>query len=741
MPRNRLQSVLPALLLMLLGSAPVQARPDQTDKFAGPSSPDPATLLDVRTDPARSRKLIPASARRYAHAKRLLGQGKPAQALKALRGSRGDLLADREALLKGDALLALGSKAQAKKAYLRALQNAQIKSVAIGAARGLVNVLGQLGEREQQLLYVDALLAERGIPRRPSLVFQRAQVLNALGRDEDAASAYWRILLDFPKASVAKLAKKKLARLRAKGVETPATNDRLELARIRNLISSSAYAEAQRAMDALAKKSRRLREDIELERAHIFRRRRLKSQERRVLKGLLKTGLSGRTEAKVLARLGRLAMSRDDDQTAIAYFDRLREKYPSDRETVEGQYLAGWIPYNAGNYEEATRRMLEFADEHPRSKRRTEALWYAGWAAYLAKRDGRARRSFEQLLEEHPNSSLAPHARYWIGRIRQRNNELDKAKQEYREVLKRAPLSYYGFWSMERLAELGEKTVLTPPPPVPPPARIRRVVEMLGPSRPILIDRAVALHAADMKNEALEELSASARYLRRGRDTRGRTMVADLLHRLGAHNLAFRVAILIAQDGGDLVSGEPYAWRAWRHAYPRAFEQDVVSASERHHVDDEFILSIMRTESHFRPWVRSRVGARGLMQLMPKTAARIGRIAKGGRSHAARYKLPPSNIWLGTWYLGNLLERYGNNLGMAAGAYNAGPSAMDEWVAKFQGMPFDEFVERIPYRETRRYTRRVLETYMVYRLLKGEKPIELATVVKPIEPPEGSVRF
>lgn len=740
MPRRR-PHLLPTTLLILIGSAPAQARPNQTDKTSAPASVDPARVLDVQTLPARSKKLIPASARRYAHAKRLLGQGKPAQALEALKGSKGDLLADREALLRGDALLALGSKKQAKQAYLRALEKAQIKSVSIGAARGLVNVLGQLDERDLQLLYLDALLAERGIPRRPSLVYQRAQVLDALGRRDEAASAYWRILLDFPKASVASHASRALERLKRKGVDIPATNARLELARIRNLVSSSAYRDAERAMEALANKVPALREEIELERAHMYRRRRLKGEERRVLEGLLKGGLSGRTEAKVLARLGRLAMSRDEDDKAIAYFDRLREKYPADRETVEAQYLAGWIPYNAGNYDEATRRMLEFADEHPRSKRRTEALWFAGWSAYLAKKDGRARRSFEQLLEEHPESSLAPHARYWIGRIHHRNKALDRAKQEYREVLKLAPLSYYGFWSMERLAELGEETVLTPPPPVAPPARIRRVVEMLGSSRPILIDRAIALHAADMKNEALEELSASARYLRRGRDYRGRTMVADLLHRLGAHNLAFRVAILIAQDGGDLVSGEPYAWRAWRHAYPRAFETDVLSASKQHEVDDELILSIMRTESHFRPWVRSRVGARGLMQLMPNTAKRIGRIAKGGRSHAARYKNPRSNVWLGTWYLGNLLERYDANLGMAAGAYNAGPSAMDDWVKRFQGMPFDEFVERIPYRETRRYTRRVLETYMVYRLLKGEKPFKLANVVKAIDPPEGSVRF
>jgi soluble lytic murein transglycosylase len=720
-PVSRHVSLSFATCLALVASH-ADARPSHADQSTQKDAIDPAKLLDPVTAPAGSTSLLPLSARRYGQAKKLLARGKPSQALAALKGSRAQLLQDREALLRGDALLALGNKQQAKEAYLAALTTAQIKSVAIGAVRGLIDVLGQTGERDQQLVYLDALLAQSNVPRRANLLLQKAELLNALERKDEAAAICWRMFLDFPSAPATRKAMQLLERLKQKGIKTPSTPFNLELLRIKNLIASSSFNEADRAMNALLKKAPGLAVEIELERAEIHKKKREKGLEQQVLERLIvQKKVSGAVEAKLLSRLGRIAMSRDENEQALDYFDRLRAKFPSDRDAIEGQYLAGWILYDGGDFDASSRRMLEFAEEHPRASRRTEALWFAGWASYLAKQDGAARRAFTQLLEDHPGSSLGPQVHYWLGRIDQRANDLDKAREEYREVLKLAPLSYYGFWAMERLRQLGEETVLTPPPPEAPPASIAKVVELLGGSRPVLIDRAVALHAAGLQSEALEELTASASYLRQGRDTKGRTMVADLLHRLGAHHLAFRIAMGIAADGADLVSGAPWAWRAWRHAYPRAFEQEVAGASKAHQVDDELILSIMRTESHFRPAVTSFAGARGLMQLMPATAEQIGRRAKGAKVHSARFREPRSNVWLGTWYLGSLLARYGNNVGMAAGAYNAGPGAMDSWVEAHQGLPMDEFVERIPYRETRRYVRRVVETYLVYQRLAGKQ--------------------
>ncbi len=690
----------------------------------------PEALLNIRPKTAGLRAPLGGDGRPYAQARKALARGRPGDALKALKRSKTSLLEDREALLKADALLALGDRSGAQKAYLLALEKAQLPAVGTAAARGLVNVLGQRNSHTERLGYLDALLGRKDLWRPEELLYQKALSHKALKQYDEAAKTAFKLLQNHPTSRSADAAEALLAALKKRGAKVPAITSSSELRRISKLIRGRAFAQAERAMEALQKRSPKLATSIQLKRAELYQKRRKRAEEEALLLKLKDKKLGKRSLAKIYSRLGRLAMARDDDPGAIANFDRLKAVAPKTLEAINGEYLAGWIPYNAGNYAEATKRMLAFADAHKKTKKRDEALWYAGWAAYLGKKDGLSRRALEQLIEEHPNSSLVPHAHYWLGRIRQRGSNLAQAKVEYREVLKSAPLSYYGFWASTRLEQLGEKIVLDAPPPKPAPASLRTTVRRLGLERPILIDRAIVLYRAGLGNLAQQELTAAARYFRSIRDGKGRTMVADMLKQLGAHNLAFRIALTITQDGSDLITGEPYAWRAWRHAYPLAFEKEVQSASKTHEVDEHLILSIMRTESHFRPWVRSRVGARGLMQLMPKTARRIGRKVKKGRYHAARYKNPASNVWLGTWYLSSLLERYESQLPAAAGAYNAGPRAMDGWLRAFGTLPLDEFVERIPYRETRRYVRRVLETYMVYRRLNGKPMPNLLAKLK-----------
>lgn len=702
---------------------------------------DPASLIAYSHRTADRVTPLPGTARFYAEAKALMAKGEPAAALKHIKGQSGGLLEDRMALLRGDAWLALGDKAKAKGAYLEAIGGAQAESVALLAARGLVDVHAQLKDPEGQLAYVDALLTVRKIARRSRLMLTRAQVLRALGRHEEAAAQAWVVLLDYPTGQVAKDAELLLQNLKKRGVKLPASTTRIELARIRNLIRSRAWGPAEKAIEALEKSQPSLRRALLMKRAELYERRRFRDDERVVLAKLYEEGLTEDDGPAILFRMGRLAMSADQDAQALAYFDELKTKYPNASERDQGEYLAAWIPYNSGDYATSVRRMLAFATDNPRSEKRTEALWYAGWAAYLGKDFGRSRSAFEQLIQDHPTSSLGPHARYWIGRIRQQSDEEDLAKQSYREVLKEAPLSYYGFWAAARLQELGESTVLTAPPPSAPPASMREVLARLGPGRPTNLDRAVMLHAADLDEESLDELSEAERFLRRVRDVEGQTMVADMLSQLGAHHMAFRTAARITADGGALETGEPWAWRAWRHAYPSAYDRAVKVAEQAHDLDGQLVLSIMRTESHYRPWVRSPAGARGLMQLMPNTAKAIGRQAEGGRAHAARFKNPDSNIWLGAWYLKKLMGRFDNQLPAAIGAYNAGPRAMDRWLEDFAGRPMDEFVERIPYRETRRYVRRVLETLMVYRRLYGGAAPTLITPVHGVRPDPDAVSF
>ena len=152
-------------------------------------------------------------------------------------------------------------------------------------------------------------------------------------------------------------------------------------------------------------------------------------------------------------------------------------------------------------------------------------------------------------------------------------------------------------------------------------------------------------------------------------------------------------------------------------SFPPFHAQAVTEAAAAFRVPPELAMAIMLTESNFSTLAVSRVGARGLMQLMPATALNIARITDYPDFHPSRLNEAGPNIAMGMWYLGKLLERFQGNMALAAAAYNAGPQAVSVWLEKHGGLPLEQFVESIPYRETRRYVKRVLALANRYRLL------------------------
>jgi soluble lytic murein transglycosylase len=134
-------------------------------------------------------------------------------------------------------------------------------------------------------------------------------------------------------------------------------------------------------------------------------------------------------------------------------------------------------------------------------------------------------------------------------------------------------------------------------------------------------------------------------------------------------------------------------------------------------LDPFLILALIRQESLFDAQARSPAFALGLMQLLPSTA---GRVAKQvGLEPPSNQKLfePEVNLTLGTQYLKDLLRRYSNNWFKAIAAYNAGEAAVDRWEKEIVTDDIEEFVERIPYVETRGYVKLVMRNHRIYKKL------------------------
>ncbi|MEM7678517.1 MAG: hypothetical protein AAF449_21205, partial [Myxococcota bacterium] len=320
--------------------------------------------LRGRPTDAVSDKLISASAKMYALAKDALARGEAKAALAALgedpekplnfaKIKLDSLFVDRETLVLGEALSALGRHKEALEAFVIALEKAEVLDVGLQAARGLRKTLQALERPAEELRVTEALLGVRGVSRRPELLLAKARALKGIGQPEDAARQAWRLMLAYPTATASTEAEILLKQLKSEGTEIPTTNGRLELARVRNLIQDRAFSRAKAALTAFEKAYPKLALAAEMQRLELLHRQRKRTEERALLEKMHRRGLRRDNGPKVLYRLARLAMKRNDNTKAIDYFDELQKRFPRSSLARRGAYLAAWLPYNEGLFMKA----------------------------------------------------------------------------------------------------------------------------------------------------------------------------------------------------------------------------------------------------------------------------------------------------------------------------------------------------------------------------------------------------
>ena len=160
--------------------------------------------------------------------------------------------------------------------------------------------------------------------------------------------------------------------------------------------------------------------------------------------------------------------------------------------------------------------------------------------------------------------------------------------------------------------------------------------------------------------------------------------------------------------------------------YPTIETPKVVAGKEI--LSSPYILALIRQESEFDASANSWVGARGLMQIMPATGKILGKRTKLGYSIQKLTTDEYYNVKLGSYYITQLYENFGNNIYLALAAYNAGPHRVSRWLKKYGDPRKNEidtidFLEHIRFEETRNYVQRVIENIHVYKYILENKPI------------------
>jgi soluble lytic murein transglycosylase len=160
----------------------------------------------------------------------------------------------------------------------------------------------------------------------------------------------------------------------------------------------------------------------------------------------------------------------------------------------------------------------------------------------------------------------------------------------------------------------------------------------------------------------------------------------------------------------------------WGKLYPLEYWDTIVTVARKYKADPYLIVSIIRQESSFRARVVSPAGAVGVMQLMPRTARRMAVKMRMRRFSASMLYEPGINIEFGVQYFSRLLGTFSNRAVYALAGYNAGPNRIEQWNRSTRSTDVEEFIENIPFDETRVYVKNILRDYFHYQRLYGNVP-------------------
>jgi soluble lytic murein transglycosylase len=637
--------------------------------------------------------------------------------------------------LLGESLFYDGSYAKARAAFSELAKLRPSRFAGIAAWRA-VDCQWMQGQRGEAAVAYRRLLAGKTPGTDPAVARFHLAEFSAEGAAskggaaaQDARRLYLQVHLDFPAHPLAAEAVK---RAQVLGTSTAAVPEAAALSpheRLRRAEKLADGRQYQAVLDELALLPAALPADLAVERD--FAIGMAKYDMRRdyagaaVLLQKVASQLAGE-KAAFAAFHGARALSRiERNDEAIAGYRQVVARYPTSKWAAEAQFRSGWLDVNRGRFREALPGLQATLARYPHSPFADDAVWYLALAHHLLGEPAEALRALEHYESlSHNNSEAAMRVRYWRARFAAQAGQVQEAQRSLRECVHRSPLSYYGLLAAARLREAGEKvTIDWPVWTQPAPA------DKAKSAHDPVLERARELLQAGLDVEAGEELGrAEAGVLQHLGKAQGLAVLLEEYPRMRA----FHRALHLAESHGASALAAAATGPArifWQAAYPRAFGDMVEPLASTGGAPELFVYAIMRKESSFLPHALSPSDARGLLQLIPATGQEVAKHL-GVPLFTDELFDPEVNIRVGAAYLGGLLKRFGGQIALVAGAYNAGSHAMMRWCDQWGSRPLDEFVELVTYDQAREYIKRVLAVYAHYRWLYGE-PFELSLAVNP----------
>jgi soluble lytic murein transglycosylase len=628
--------------------------------------------------------------------------------------------------LKGVASLVLGQAQLALGRHEDALASAEAAgplAPAHGPEVAWLRAQALAGARRAEA--ADALLAlssddDLDDQRRAQALVRAAELLESGGRLADASKAWRRAAFEAPATAPAD-ALDRSARLAAQaGVPAApldaATRLKLATALRKAQLHARAVAELQRAEKGLSGREL-VGAKVARARSHFDLRENAEAREAcgEVLR--LAPGTEAAADCRLVA--ARAAWRTNDGESVLRHVSavvsdaRMRARDAR----VELRLIEGNYHLEQGRLEPAITAFRALLAEHPKSGKAGEARWRIAWARMHQGRPADAAVEFGRLATEQAGGELERIGALWQAIALKRAGE--PSLEALKSVARRWPWTYQGSQARELLAaELPAEEL----------AAERAAWEASGtefrsPGEPELAGeggtRYALLRESGLHRWALPEIEA----LRAGRQASDAFTFELARARARAGRASEAHALLRSRFASALDRPSRRSPRAfWEVAYPLPLPDLLRREAAEHGIDPALAAAITRSESAWDPAARSWADARGLMQLVPATAGKLAK-AEGMADFDPQSLFDPEvNVSLGARHLGDLVTLFGGDLDAAIASYNAGEDKVAAWWAGFEkeGVPAMDRVERIPYRETRQYVRRVREALDWYAWLFSE---------------------
>jgi soluble lytic murein transglycosylase len=616
-----------------------------------------------------------------------------------------EVLADYADFLSAQASHEAGSQAAAE---------AVLRGFTVRYPDSIFNVQAPELEANVLLAMNDAAGAQRVLAAAADLAGNRAgyqlalaQTALTLGQTQEAVQDFKRLLLGHPLSAEAQIARAKLTSMGAESTLTTAELRTLGDA----YYNAGRYADASEEYHTLARvpgMDAQTRNGYAVaEAACDLKRKMLTTAEAEAL-----ADTPDENGARRLYLLMELARNRNDLTEQQRIVAQMKSRFPQSPWLAEALYSSGNMYLLRRDYPTAVDYYSYLATHFSGSKNAATAHWRAGWLSYRQGLYGDAERMFDEQIRLYPGSKETVSALYWRGRLYElQDRKPAMAATNYRTLLRAYQHYFYAQMARQRLAALGDAQ----PEAAPQLDRFQAVaVPHLEESFPV--DSPHLAVARLLANAGLNDYIAQEIASDPDSSSWSALAEAQIYASYGETFRALRaLKRALPYAASAPIKSIPLAY--WRILYPEPWWATIKSESAKNNLDPYLVASLIRQESEFNPSAISRANAYGLMQLLPAVGKQMAK--EEGMSHFQTFQLldPATNIRLGTRYLRKTLDRFGGVPEYGLAAYNAGDERVVDWQAAGPYSGIDEFVESIPFTETREYVEAIQRNRETYKAI------------------------